>query len=1146
MKNNIVQIRTYKSRGTGILYPCSYSKEDRGYKSYLIFTCAHIFEDIQNMPGDGEDISNLMGIVIYDDYGKKIKEEDMKSAIYHISQTTVSNIYDVAAILIQIKSYNKITLETKIYKNQLENREIIYVEGYPRVMLDDEINQKVQLRGMHKEMFPDKNAFGMYQIKDDYHWYNDYNDLKLMEGFSGSPVYIENDDKIYLLGMNQSIANIEKGENPFKIVYYLKMQYIIDCLRESNCIIFDRNEDGSLNIEWVLNLYNSGKDLTLLMLGGSGAGKSTFAKSFAYHESKLNTTNDGQTTRSNIFYHFSLFPDKCQVKVNFFSKKEFKEKMNELVSIRKWLCFLGDIAGIYGVKEDTTCVMFLKNIYPFFRSFRGIEKTSNNEEIEKKKSTKSEFIEKGKKIEKSINNILTCNYEIDEIVLSHKTDIISSCYEMIINFLWTYIPLEYWKYCYDTYIFQKWTKDRKSEINIEKILENDNSVFATIIRSSLKKLFSETVVDNTKEWEKYQNKLKNSLIDNIENIVNESREALNEEILRSFFNSLLHIEGFFDVKEIYFLNYSSSRVEFSERKKSKGKNLIIDQEDEDEDTEQYEGIIKYVVRACNEKFESLYELLEDYMKDIWEEGSLIFDLENNLEKEKEELLTKCFQLTKKGSLTSFIKTVLVEDKVSDIYAQVINKCNIENLFLIDTCGLDHVKDCLNDIQKVRNILTAYYECMPIKDKKSEEISDNIAVLYLKKLDAGKPDELRNIIPTIANAIPKSPIYCIFTGIDIYYEQCDIKIADLRWDDSCIDNLPKAVKFLLPDSSIEDYSPNYYYEELDHDYIGEKVDYLFSRAQISETRKRNLYLVMKNNLIPFSGNRGLVTKCYDYYKSNQNYIRKLLSSILVDEVGSMEIIDINNAKTKFESEKVRTIIKELLSLVFEKATVKNWNNFHYTISKADFVRLYNTDRVEMGYFNGNNNVRLRWEQLFHDAYSDVMKDETVTNALLTNFDERYRSSIEAAILSVGETYFLGPHKMLSSRDFTGDKNEFRIELESMYSEKDIYDDNPLIKSDKPVIKFREANIGEAIKYLRNVTNFLRGYEYKDYKERFCDIFVKALIKQIKENNSVKAEGMLRVNENFNQAFMELEKTFDEKYGDLNLLYSLLIEYFEKKR
>ena len=103
-----------------------------------------------------------------------------------------------------------------------------------------------------------------------------------------------------------------------------------------------------------------------------------------------------------------------------------------------------------------------------------------------------------------------------------------------------------------------------------------------------------------------------------------------------------------------------------------------------------------------------------------------------------------------------------------------------------------------------------------------------------------------------------------------------------------------------------------------------------------------------------------------------------------------------------------------------------------------------------------------------------------------------------------------------------------------------------KSDKPEIKFREVSIGEARKYLRNVTNFLRGYQYKDYKERFYNIFVKALIKQIKENNSVKAEGMLRVNDNFNQAFMELEKTFDEKYGDLNLLYSLLIEYFEKKR
>lgn len=72
------------------------------------------------------------------------------------------------------------------------------------------------------------------------------------------------------------------------------------------------------------------KKVNLLLLGASGAGKSSFAKTFLLHSSNINSTNDGQTTRSNIIYDLSLYEEKPSIEIKFLNKEDFVTRMIRL------------------------------------------------------------------------------------------------------------------------------------------------------------------------------------------------------------------------------------------------------------------------------------------------------------------------------------------------------------------------------------------------------------------------------------------------------------------------------------------------------------------------------------------------------------------------------------------------------------------------------------------------------------------------------------------------------------------------------------------------------------------------------------------------------------------------------------------------
>lgn len=228
MRKNVVLIETIDSMGTGIMYPCKIAEDMRRKNAqyFIIFTNAHVLQDIGNAKKE-ENAKNQIQLQFFDDLGERVREEAIEEIRVFHPGWSLEKEDDIAALLVAVSNVVTITLETAIYGKALDNRETLYMEGYLGIMSEDEVSQKIQLQGMEKSIFPENKKLGVYQITDDYHWYNDFHDRQLLSGLSGSPVYIEKNGQTMLVGINQSVSDIRHGENPFKLVYYIKMESVL-------------------------------------------------------------------------------------------------------------------------------------------------------------------------------------------------------------------------------------------------------------------------------------------------------------------------------------------------------------------------------------------------------------------------------------------------------------------------------------------------------------------------------------------------------------------------------------------------------------------------------------------------------------------------------------------------------------------------------------------------------------------------------------------------------------------------------------------------------------------------------------------------------------------------------------------------------
>lgn len=250
IRQNTVRIRTGLQVGSGIIYPCECSKKYEDGQLFIIFTNKHLVADLHNIQ-DNSSIKKMVEFDIYDNNGNLIDANrilDLK--LYYADALENNNIDDIAAFLVSFDYKVDIDLERKLLWDD-KKLNIIYMEGFPKVLYDNNISSKMQMRGKYKNTFPENKKIGIFQIMDDYHWYNNFKDLKLFQGFSGGLVYSVGESSNSIVGLNQSVLNVDDGENPFKLLYYYKIRYVLEYLREKGCIIFRRNKDCSVTLRWI-------------------------------------------------------------------------------------------------------------------------------------------------------------------------------------------------------------------------------------------------------------------------------------------------------------------------------------------------------------------------------------------------------------------------------------------------------------------------------------------------------------------------------------------------------------------------------------------------------------------------------------------------------------------------------------------------------------------------------------------------------------------------------------------------------------------------------------------------------------------------------------------------------------------------------
>lgn len=1161
IRKNVVLINILQNCATGILYPCK-NRCAQG-NGFLILTNAHVFLDYINFHSNGdeqsvdrpiaqnldEQIEKNISLTFYDDLGEVVEPKSIHQMKVFVGECTSSSQKDIAAIWIDLDKSVPLSVETSIFDKPLNNRETIYMEGYPGVMCSSEFSKRIQLEGVEKTLFPYNEQVGAYQITDDYHYYGNYCDYDLMQGISGSPVYICRNGKESLVGMNQSVSNIDRGENPFKLVYYLRFTHILKFLRENQCILFHRKTETEYEIEWIYKDQEKGQEnIKILAIGGSGSGKSSLARDFMLHGDKMSSTGDGQTTRSDVIYHYSLFESNPHAEIKFMRKNDFAEHMTSLVATKALLLYgryLWDLPENSILNERD----FLVSVYDLLRKiFRIIEENE----------TAREHAE-------TLNNYI-CLKEIEN-------EYFLKCLQDIFRLFYKKIPVTMMKWLLGDYYISNAPSDGDLENDLVKAFSTHTNEIKTCKEAyrnrhghedfSIEK-FQELLLENIKSALTEQQEVKKIAFPKLPNTDNHMQEAFQKECKEM----LLQIEGFFSITEFYFL---------SENMEQEIDSLYLETGADAKGVEQ--GIIRY--------YKMVYSALQNKINDSFKrEGDTLTIPLDNLSEGEAELLKKCLKVSQQGSLTGLIKFVDVYDVISNEYAFIFREMDLESLTLIDTCGLDHI-NINNDVQLKKQLRRHYVHHIQGTDQ------DNTAILFVKKLDSGKPDELRTILPQIQKEMPKVPVYCLFSGIDIFYRTNE-EIDSIYWrkgNTKC----PKAVQYIFNE---EDAFTN-------RTVTGGKI--------IAE----NGYKVLKNNVIPYCGRKELVEQNFSYYKNNTRYIRQLIVSIAMKEYSSIEIL--NDNEINIENAPKGAVDKFVFS-IFKYASLRAYLVHHQT-QKAD-INSFGADG-KLGYCRTYDHY---FASLFHIGYVDAVQKES--DELIRAFNmEEHAGAFISALCSM-ENRFLGNENSLYKMEYRdngeGSKktlrevlneekqkpdivDSFRKLLEQMYANQmseesigciaiskikemakaernapdatfqaeslQIYYDSALYKIKNPfsvfywpsfkqyltkVEKGRDScfwKTEDEFKAKRSqIFHYIFSFDERfdnagELKNSFGQLFVNTLKEQIQRDNRMKATYLLRINSDFLPLLNRMEREFYEKYSSgsgESMFKELMKFYFDSEK
>ena len=563
---------------------------------------------------------------------------------------------------------------------------------------------------------------------------------------------------------------------------------------------------------------------------------------------------------------------------------------------------------------------------------------------------------------------------------------------------------------------------------------------------------------------------------------------------RTDFFDVIHVcKGFFDISEFYYLDNSFEadiKQMFSEVSGSiKNSYYLYKKQEDAEKTENQEGekiedkdLKNYYEKLYDEIFSAVckYHDIDFENRHIWK-----VNLED-MKKADKEFLGLCLKVVRGRSLTGIVEKISIEDSISNNYVYMLRQKGLKKICFIDTCGLDHIERGMGIKRHLKQVFTEY------KDNKIEFD----AIFYIKKLDAGKPTELERIFPLLYNSCPGKPIFCIFTGADIFYKGRENFLVEKEWSRYNYELSKKIDENIVPRSAI------YFYENRS----------IVEQMPCSEEWKEIIYHVVTENLVPFVADTQIRNQP-EYIKSNRRYLKRLFETILLDE-WNVGYVDNDKIKSLVEEDGFVNALKEDIRKMFYKSSLFDWNRKHHMTVNANVTRLLgNNWENSMGYIGVSQD---RWDCLLKAGYQEVflegnskvikmLSDCQIGSSILESMFAKLKDDIVAVDMR---------YKKIESEEM---KTEFRKSFEKMYDKESGHKYNPFIEETE---KLQLSNQTEKRVYLADVCDFTKGLQRECIISPFVEIFQNAIKDYIKEQNKKRMELLLQYRSDFKDKIYEV--------------------------
>ena len=1076
--NCIVYIETARHSGSGVILKCDCEESEKvqkteGEESYIILTNYHV---LQELKADESDQKKCVDLEIMDTDGNIVNPKYI-SHVYFASGNNHDNSSDAAALLVVIKNVVDIDCCNDVHFGY-EEREI-FSEGYPYVFQEDVINRQLHIRGKVEKY--NKQSIGIYKIMDDYHWYLDANDKDMFEGLSGAPVFIKEKNVNYLIGINQSFCNIGEGKNPFKMVYFLNIQSVLEWLRSQGIIIFEYYKQ-KVKILWLNRTDNKKSGMHVVLLGGSGAGKSSFIKSLCLNGRRIDASGDGQTTRTTITYNLNKCCKKPNAKVSFMGEEEFKERQLSLIQLNlfEYICCYH-----FGMKKkdiiaDNT--IYLKDMLlplNFLEKIRG----DSVGKIVKKICDKIDYV------------LYICGEQSNT---EDYRDKIYECYRMVFEKIEEIVKLE----------------------EIENILSDNGNIKESLIkiqyllnRDQYLKYITEMREKNN-NWCKEEKQALNAYFNHVMGKNVELKKFIDAEDCEQEFKTIINKrQGFFDINEfkrffqgndftdrldeIYTSIFYKERLEehnwkeleeFNEEKKEE--NVIEDKTRDDVGTNKtwYGKIGVY--------YEKVYQCIEDELEkkhhlSINKQIEIVLE---EMSQEEQNFLTMCLRTKNGMSLTSLIKNICIEDSFANEYALYMIEQNVEQITFYDTYGIDHVDQGNQNEIIIQEIF----------DQVKEHRKSIDAFFYIKKLDSGKPEELRRMLPIINRIQPSAPLFCIFTGMDQFIVGKEIYCNHIKWSKENYESSGDYKELLFPKAVSKLYEDMSFVESIN----------------VPDEIREKIYDSIVKNIIPYASKYQINDDWL--IENNRKSLDQIFRSILIDEWNG-GFVSVNNESMEneeFENE-MKEVIKHDLHIMFGYASETNWNYKHHMTVSANYRRIYRYDEeydkrnVTLGYFGSWDN---RWDTLLKRGFDQGFIRDSEIYDKLEKIGMSQKNSYNILVRLRDMILFEDMREWENIRKTN--KTNFRNIFEEMYKEH-CYKINIFQRQEEP-----KLNIEEKRELLNDVCDFEKGLENEKIEKKFTEYFYQEIVKAISSQNKNYFERIRENDNEFSHCLNTMTKLFSE--------------------